>query len=215
MTKGDFIKMLKLRLKNNQDPTLDQDIEREMDMVQQTLLERNSDFTPWFLMEDASTASTTKGDERIQLPSDFLAEWEEGVLWFQDSDGDLHPLHREDYQVLRQKFPGKGKPKAYTVGKDYFFLLPTPDDSYTLRMFYYGQDTLPSNLSSNDENLWLKYAADWFLGEIGQIIAPQYLGDTQAGQIFGSQLGRGRRRVYHETVERQEANKERIMGGVY
>lgn len=210
MTRDEFVNFIKLRLGNNKDPSLDADILAYADFVQQQELERAS-FQAWFLLKERAEAPTAVGDNRIALPSDFIAEWEQGSLWRLE-DGDPIQLIKDDFYAIKGRYTEKGKPVAYDIANDYFLLTPTPDRAYTLRMYYYGSEPLPSTLGANEDNEWLRNAADWLMGVVGETIAGDYLQNDRMAQRFGVHGKKGRDRVYRETVARTEENKPRSMG---
>jgi len=62
------------------------------------------------------------------------------------------------------------------------------------------------------ENAWTKYASDWYMAELGLLLATFYTRDADAVTGFQAAVQRAKSRVYVETVARAEANANRVMG---
>jgi hypothetical protein len=192
-----------------------------MVFVQENILE-GGPFYPWFLISEETYVDTVAGEERLAVPYDFLHEWEESVLYRFDTTatGTANPwiaLKRDDWDVIRQAYTtvNGGVPKYYDISNQYFMLADTPDDAYSMRMRYFEQQPSLAGTygdAANIENNWLKHASDWFIGEVGLIIASQYLQSDTMEKLFSVQLQRGRKRVYDKDISMSESNKMRTMG---
>lgn len=139
---------------------------------------------PWFLRSEYAHIYTEPDEPRIPLPNDFLQEVEEDALWLVEDETDLTDgltaLYKDDIQQLQEALPGTGTPKAYALDGLYFRLYPCPDDAYYMRMVYYKKG---AELSSNIENVWLKYAPKLLMGAAGHMIATA-LRDVAAQKTF-------------------------------
>lgn len=214
MTKTEFITLLKQRLLNNNDTALNEIIVSEMDHVQSTILE-GAEFWPWFLLSETVNSNTTALERRVAVPEDFLAEWEDGTLWRYDetdSDDKWIELKKDDYDANLARYPGDGSPKKYAQDDSYFYLFPRPDAVYQLRMKYYAKQILPSVLTSSETNAWLTYASDWFLAEVGAIIASLHLDMEKQAMKFDAMAAKAKRRLYVLNTAREEQNNSRHMG---
>lgn len=177
----------------------------------QTLLE-SQPIKPWFLLSELSSIITTADEPRIELPSDFLMEYEEnGLMYVPDnSDEEIVQLHKDMKDVLDNNYKlEKGAPEAYTLDGVYFRIYPIPDDTYTLKMMYYQKDTV---LDTNVENEWLKYASYYLMGEAGQIIASA-LRDAKAEVKFKEWVMIGKDTLYRENEARKHTNTTPQIGG--
>ena len=221
MLRDTAVDIIMQRLGNRKDTDLRDDIINEMVFVQESILE-GGPFYPWFLVTEESYIDTTPGDERVAVPSDFLHEWEDSVLYRFDAtatgaQNPWIPLERDDWDTIRQELTtvDGGVPTKYDISGDYFMLADTPDDAYSVRMRYFAADESLAGTygdAANIENKWLKHAPDWFIGEVGLIIGNQYLQSDVMDKVFGLQLQRGRKRVYDKDVSMAESNKMRSMG---
>lgn len=87
-----------------------------------------------------------------------------------------------------------GAPIYYEVdrGADKINLLPTPDRVYNLQFLYIKQDVAPT---LGQENLWLKYAADWLMAETGVYFGTTLRLDRGVLQQFQQEAVRGMQRI--------------------
>ena len=179
----------------------------------QVMLERGAEL-PWFLLSEVASITTTDGEERMALPTDFLREWEDDPLWYfvAGSGGDADTwteLAKDDLALLRSKYPGEGAPVAYALDVKYFRIFPTPDDTYTLKMMYFKADAV---LTTNIENQWLTYFPHLVIGEAGLLLATG-LRDKDAIAIFQKWIDEGRDRMIVENEARMHASHGYVMGG--
>jgi len=210
MLRDEAVDIIADRLGNRTD--LDTRIIAEM-QLSQTMLEQTWGATdmPWFLLkelgEQAST-STVAGQERLEVPSDFLREPEGGALWVQDTDGTWSGLCKHDIDFLRKHESATGLPRGYALVGKYFRFYPTPDAAYSVRMLYYASDTV---LSSNVTNSWLTYAPELLIASTGARIA-YYIQDQQVAQLFLAQREIAFRAVISASIARDSANRQEFMG---
>jgi len=219
MLRDAFVDILQKRLGSNFDDSLRQDIINEMVFVQENILEGDI-FKPWFLVSEESSNSTIVGDERVLLPSDFLAVWEYGGLSRYDAslDDPYVEMIREDWDEIAECLNYSGKPTHWDIAGQYLLMRPLADDVYPLRWWYFKRAASLAgpygDIPTNIENEWLEWASDWFLGEVGAVIAEQYLQMTESAiQKFQVQAARGRERLRLKNVDMEETQKRRVMGG--
>jgi len=179
----------------------------------QVLLER-APVLPWFLQTEVANITTTSGEERIPIPSDFIREWEEDPLWYfvagtGGDDDTWTELAKEDLAFARDKYPGAGAPQVYVLDVKYFRLFPTPDAAYTIKMIYYATDAL---LTTDIENDWLKYFPYLMIGEAGRVIAAA-LRDKDALATFNEWTGQGRAAMIVDNEARAHSSRRYVMGG--
>ena len=179
----------------------------------QVMLERGATL-PWFLLSEVASITTTSGEERVALPTDFLREWEDDPLWYfvAGTGGDADAwteLAKDDLALLRSKYPGEGAPKAYALDVKYFRIFPTPDDAYTLKTMYFKADAV---LTTNIENQWLEFFPYLVIGEAGQLLASG-LRDKDAIATFQKWTDEGRARMLVENEARMHASHAYVMGG--
>lgn len=216
MLRDAVVDLIMKRLGNNNDLTLRNDIINEMVQVQDAILEGDP-ISPWFLLTEESDAQTTVGEERVGLPADFLMPWEYGFLFRYDVELDdpYIEMQREDWDLIKEALNYSDTPTHYDISGEYIFMRPISDEIYPLRMRYIARGVSLVGVygTNNIENSWLKYASDWFIGEVGAVIAEQYLQVTsQKVDVFKAQATRGRERVRIKNVAMEESNKRRVIG---
>lgn len=174
---------------------------------------------PWFLLSEIATIDMSVDAERIQLPSDFLAEYEEGSLFYladldADGDDDKVFLEKGDFDDLKILFKNSdaGKPQAYSQDGRYFRLFPTPDDTYPLYMLYYKKDTPISTLSTTETCQWLTEAPYCLMGHAGQALAYGYR-DGNALDKFKTMEAQGTTKLYNQNEGRKHSNRSYQIGG--
>lgn len=210
MLRDDAIDLVAYRLGNRTD--LDARILAEMKLTQ-AMLENNwqSSEMPWFLLnelgEQAST-TTVNGQERLEVPEDFLREPEDGALWVQDTDSRWYGLCKYDLDYLRKHTSSSGLPRGYALTGKYFRFYPVPDAEYPIRMLYYAADTV---LDSNVENNWLKYAPELLIAATGARIA-FYIQNKLVAELFLKQRDTAIQAVINASTARDVANRQEFMG---
>lgn len=209
MIKSKVIDLIKMRLGNRTDADIDTRINAELDAAQYEL-ERFGVFTPWFLLSETASYTTTALEPRVPIPTDMLQEYEEGALFYNGL-----PLIKHDLDYLSERFENAlpGAPRAYALSGEYFLLFPSPDDAYVLSMKYYQEEPVPSDLAVDAENAWLRNAADWLMAKAGTNVA-RFIKDSEAMQMFMQDEDKASKRIYLMHVDRAERNSPRKKGDV-
>ena len=171
---------------------------------------------PWFLLSEDATTTTSVGAQRVQLPGDFLSEFEDGALFYIPSNTELEEvaLTKETYEQLMEEFErgAEGPPEGYCITGFYFRIFPIPDEEYTLRMMYYQKDTPISNLSTADTCLWLTHAPNCLIGHAGKKLAST-VGNANALAVFKEMESSAIVQLNTENEARNMTNRELLMGG--
>lgn len=193
---------------------------KEMAVKQETVLER-ADFRPWFLLSEYLHANTGVLEPRMPLPPLFLEEYEEGLLWIKPIGATKYDkMSHDDLDTLEEYYVDyvAGQPKQYAIVRQYAVLFPTPNAAYPLKMRCYLKEptlTYPYATPGPTDpitNQWLTNAADWLIGETGQIIAGQYLRDPERAAMFEKEAIKARASLYVAHVAREEMNRTRSQG---
>ena len=167
------------------------DITSELQIAQAEL--EKGPTKPWFLVSEDSYKRTTVGEQRLELPSDFLEEVEDGVLrYVPDTPADNSDesnevdLVKEDYDILRKNYllNTGGPPEAYCLLGKYFRIFPTPNEAYLIRMIYFKKAL---TLDTNIENEWLEHVPLLLMGSAGLKIATA-LRDSGAASVNESRM---------------------------
>lgn len=219
MTTGaNFITVLQERLGKRTDLT-SAIILIEAEIVRETILEA-ADFYPWFLQSEDATLVTVASQEFLSKPTNFLGIDQENdwcSLAYNDTTDTTAdpwiPIEVYDWNLVKAKYKDAviGPPEFAAYVNDLIYVRPIPDAVYTLRQRYYASDPtiFPSDGTTN---LWLTHATDWVIGEVGYVLASQYIRDAEVIKTFDALRASGKARVYKKHIALQEAAKSRSMG---
>lgn len=208
MNLREFINLLQLRCGSRDD--LETRIKSELTLVQSITLERTGAFIPWFLQSDPTTVATVSGNIKVNYPTDYLAELEDSMLWYQDTGLAWHKLKKKSYDYVLEKNLDPGAPQYFVVGASNFFIGPEPDAIYPLRFRYYKKDTVLTE--DADTNLWLTYAPDLVLAEVGLKISRYHTVDDRTKQEFAQEAAEARQRLFVLHEAKQNVNRIYGMG---
>ena len=210
-TRDEIIDVVLNRLGNRSaDTALRAFAEAELLLVQERLEGEAS--PPWFLLTERASASTTADEPRLPVPANFLQEWEEGALLVLDStNSEEDEVIKDDYDALKAKYKNTaaGIPVHYALRNDVFWLFPTPDIVYTIYMTYFKSQVA---LTTNITTPWTTHASDVLIGELGIVLAGEYLHNDQLKARFEANTLRARNRLSAKSTAREEANRSRTMG---
>ena len=173
MTRDEAIALIGRRLGYASTTDIEALIIAELKLAQTTLENDPRIARPWFLITSVTDLTTTASTYTVSLPSDFLAEHEEGGLWYYLATSEDNPykeLRKDklDYCLRYYGSEDAGEPSAYALSGSQLWIFPLPAAAYTLKFQYYASDT---ELSTNVENDWLKYAPDLLVAEAGLLVA--------------------------------------------
>jgi len=203
--------LLALRLGNRTD--LNANIVAEMQLAQTALEKAKVTRKLWFLLsEESETACIGDSvEERIQLPSDYLAEYEDGDLVLIDADGDEVFLEKKAWDSLRRAYrdTDAGTPAYYALVGDYLRLFPTPDSNYAVWMVYYKAALA---LTTDIENAWLANAPELLITATGKRMA-QYMQNPKLFTTFDGQYKEAEGDILKAQTAREVDNQELEMGG--
>jgi len=167
---------------------------------------------PWFLKKNATSIHTSPGDPFIPKPPDFIREWDEDPLYFIFSDGGLDyriNLVKDSESYLTARYSDSLHPAGYVEFADSWKLIPTPTVDFRVNYSYYG-NALP--LTTNIENVWLKFNSDVLVGRAGLLIATG-LRDKAGMEVFGALAAAGTEKIASASTAQDEAGTRRVIGG--
>ncbi len=173
---------------------------------------------PWFLLSENATIRMQLSDHRIPVPSDFIAEYEEGCLHYLPDEVGSDKIHLDkySYEYLNDLYArdADGIPAAYAKVGDYFIIYPLPDDLYNIEMKYYRKDTRPLDMDLGDTNKWLTNAPDAIIGKAGQYLCVAYR-DWGALDEFKMMERDGRMIMAGQNTDHEVRNQDLQMGGIH
>ena len=194
-----------------------QDIFDELQNAQDELEEEFLKSPPWFLLTEMAEATTTASEERLPLPSNFAAEYEEGFVYVYDSTktDPWAELTKWFYGQLKAEYITEAQPVRYAiVGKD-ITLHPTPDAVYTIKMRYYKTDT-DISLDETDTtftNDWLTYAGRVIMNRAGMNMA-ESMKDRASSKFFENSFVVALKSVKDEIQARKMRNLNLVRSDI-
>lgn len=229
MTRDEIVAIIKQRLGNYNDSTIDAHIVTEM-KLNQIVMEQEASL-PWFLVgsttaDQAADATNTEALTLARSGTDcaFLAEYEESTLaLYITADGAATALYmRKDQNADLWNAQVSGNINAALQGAAYvygnakgagvngiFSVYPTPSEAYTIvSLDYYADVSLDTDIT----NLWLTYAPDLVIAKVGLIIAQFYTALEKFIPGFEKEIGRADRRLAKINALKTEENIRRLMG---
>ena len=213
MIKSAIIETIKNRLGQRTD--LDTFITTELDLQQETALQRNGRIVPWFLESEVYTHSTTASDEKLALPTGFVAEKEDGGLFLYQSGEDepYTKLIKCDYDDAVLEYGDTvGVPKVYSLSGIYIRVRPIPDAVYSLKQIYFLEDTLPSVVALGSYNNWMRYAPDVMIAQLCVQLATFYIQDFNLAALQEKALTAAWDRIFVETEAQKHNARYYQMG---
>lgn len=208
MLRDDAVIEIQERLKFRTDRSAE--IIRRMQHVQR-LLELGRTL-PWFLVEEDAPLSLLAGTSDVNLPDEFIREYEYGRGMRYQPEAGATPVFvpKMNIDELRALWTEAepGFPQGYAIQTSVLKFLPVAAEGVTLRFDYYKKALV---LTSNIENVWLKYAPDIIIGNAGASFAKTL--DNKSAMAECTELASiAIQAVFNETIMRQTANRAFILG---
>lgn len=192
-------------------------IDLELQLVQSETLETDHEFKPWFLFTDYQDAAfkTAVNVDYVTLPTDFLLQIEDHFLYFQEPEATglefpWTPIRANLLNQIMAQIDMDGVPSFCSIQGSRLYIRPTPQEVYTLRLFYYRKD---APLTGNITNLWLTHAPSWLINATAAKIASEYLQDEAAAATLANAAAVHRKRVWLETEARMNTGLDLLKGG--
>lgn len=212
MTGQHVLDMLMARLGNRTEAALRANVLLEMIQFQAITMEKGP-YLPFFLLVNEEPLTVTADVRAVALPSDFLRELEEDSLFILDDNSVPQPMVKGSYDELAAHHgldADSTLPLDYCIRGTDILLFPKSSVARTLQLSYFASDAVPADTTT--ENLWLKYASDLLLAGTGEIVAGQYLQNSELSVIFAGQKMAAQDRLVRDDTARQEAARSREMG---
>jgi hypothetical protein len=208
---GEAVANVAKKLGNRTD--LDASIQAEMLLAQVELEAART--LPWFLLSAEQYTDIDAGATSVEVPSNFLREYEEGALWLEDTTAtnSFTKLEKTHFDTLRRvESTGESDevPAYYSLVGNQFFLAPPPAEAARLRIIFY--ERAATLASSTDTNDWLTHNPEILISKTGMRMA-QYLRSTELFAMFQSQYIEAVQAQEQANVAREMENFEACMGG--
>lgn len=152
---------------------------------------------------------TTISDHVLDVPDDFIREWDEDQLNVTLSDGTIQNLVKDELGYLRIRYTDSGLPVRYALINRQFYFYPLPDAEYVVSGTYYAHDAL---LNTNIENKWLANMPDLLISGAGLLIAAA-MRDKDALALFSAMQTQAKNRINVVTTANDAAGSKPVIGG--
>ena len=169
---------------------------------------------PWFL-EKRITGTLPLGVDSLELPTDFLEEYEEGSFRIQLLDGKWTDPLKVDIEKLESETDGvnPGPPEGYSLFGDLFYLGPVPDVDYTYKLKYYGRTDAVADNESLVLNPWLLEFFNFVTLATAYIVAVTHLQSTDMAAKMQQELTVASDGFFRAVESRKHVNMDYLLGG--
>lgn len=215
MTRDQVVDLILSRiLRSAGDPDLVPSIILELNMCQQTTLERGL-VKPWFMLTIEEVFADSTG-WRAPLPTNFIELFEESpaVLYVSESGG-VRPLERGGRSDIEWGVQGLNTIAAYDVMEGYLLFSKQFAVQSKFRILYYQSEPLPSgnygDVAQSTPNRWYVYAPDVLAAHVAPIISGTKLRDEKIQVRLEAYKNEADARMLAETIQRNESAKERFL----
>lgn len=212
MTPKKAIEVLMQRLGYRTDSKLKDSVVTEMNLVARSLEARP--FLPWFLQEVWDTETLAKDEWRLTLPEDFLMEYEDDALLLLENGKPVSAPKKVDKQELKwaSSETGKGLPEAYSLFGNKIIFSVKSEKPYDVHLAYLAKSREIVDAEDEEDHAWLLEAPEYFINEVGAVIANFYLHNTEMHQQFFRQAANLRRELFNLHEARQHVNRDYMLG---
>lgn len=193
-----------------------------MDLVQSEELERATT-CPWFLLLLDQSLSGTANTPTIAMPSDYWRHYDEGGVYYVTDEGPRRYLVKrpQDWIVpfVQDSVDGSiaddldNGPMYYALMGSNIYVAPVPTANFTLYHNYYKHDTSIADTGTDAQNLWLANASSVLMNLTGLRMAED-LQHSEAMDKFQKRFAQANARLLAETIAREDADNEYVMGSL-
>lgn len=168
---------------------------------------------PHFL-EKVGTGVFVVDQDYIDLPADFIEEYEEDAFRFQDAEAAWYTPKKAIIEHLRAEYDGvdSAAPEAYAVYGDRMYLGATPDYAYTYRLLYYGHTDPVVDDDQPITNQWLLRFFNYTTLEVALHIAATILQSAEIVAKLAPVHKQAFDRFWRSVESRKIANMDPLLG---
>lgn len=213
------VSLLKQRMGNNNDSSLDAHIVTEMKLAQSSLEQEAS--LPWFLVEEGET-SVTAGDRAFVPTAEgtraFIMPFPDVPFYIykaSETEEDKVMISPDDYRDLWNRYGTDADafpPRAYAndlKAVHSYALFPKPSvDCVVVVPGYYADAELNTDIT----NKWLTYAPEVLINLTGKVICGFYTALESYASNFAAREGEARMALKKRTTVWEENFIRRMMG---
>ena len=142
---------------------------------------RHYDHKRWWFNEASATFTTTASTTTYALPSDFRAvDYVEARLTG-DEVQEVQPLDLPAIKKMLEGTSVTGYPEAYAIRDEKMWLAYTPNDAYTVRLYYLRS---LSELTAGASNAWTTDCKDLIRAHASRTVATRTLHDGELASFM-------------------------------
>lgn len=175
-------------------------------------LQEITEVAPHILREALAVSSTTSGENRIALPSDFR---EPRVLSYLTNVGSQRTLQRVSGRWADANFDrnAQGLPEKYVLWNDWVELIPSPNSAWSLQWRYISRATSMISLTDvpSVSTPWRR--AIYF--KTKELVFSEHLGDIDRAALARDQYLDYVQTIPDEQALRQRASDRQYLNPVY
>ena len=137
---------------------------------------RHYDHKRWWFNEASSTFTTTASTTTYALPSDFRAI---DYLEARITGDEFQEVIQHDFPTIKKMLEGSsvtGYPEAFAIRDEKVWLAYTPNDAYTVRMYYIRS---LADMTAGASNSWTTDCKDLVRAAASRTVATRTLHDAE------------------------------------
>lgn len=173
------------------------------------------EWKPWFL-EKRTTGVLVVDQDYLDLPSDFVEEYEEGAFVLLDPDTAAASYPKKvDIEWLESECligANNAVPSGYALFGDQFILGPKPDKAYSYRLKYLGRTDDVVDNTDPITNKWLLEFFNYITLETAMQVALTILQSQEMATKMKPERDKAKDHFWRRVVSRQMANTDPLLG---
>lgn len=196
---------------------LNVEIEAAITLVQETILEQDPEFLPWFLETRAVSGglSLAADASTLALPAGFIRELDEGQTYSYPTATPTRTNFHKLFKVVKDVMPtayasdeAVGYPRQYSLFNLTMAFDRKADVAYTILLPAYMRDITLTN--STDSNNWTTIGSDWLIAEVLKKMASS-LGNQRIFNEATAEALTARARLITLNTARENAGMDLVM----
>jgi len=167
---------------------------------------------PWFL-EDRWNGQMVANQDYVDLPADFLREFEEGRFKVLNNEGKWSPLTRVSLEQLEEETDGVDPqlPAGYAFFGEKVYFGPVPDKAYQFKLPIYRRSNQILDDSNEVTNKWLLNFFNYVTLEVLHIVATLHTRDFTLATNINSELLSARDTYWRAVEARMHTNRDYLL----
>jgi len=213
MTNKELLDLMMQRLGNRTAPGLRPRVLNELNEKIRQL--EFGETLPWFL-EDRWDDSTVANSDSVNLPSDFLREYEEGRFKIRDTTvtpNAWKPLVKVSLEKLEEETDNADAqlPAGYAIFGEKVYFGPVPNAVYSFKLPYYKRTDPITDNTAAITNKWLLNFFNFVTLEVIDMMAKMHTRDEKLVSLIAPQLIAARENFWRACEARVHVNRDYLL----